>query len=173
MKSRYSFSFRQIVLTSAAILLCLTLISTYLTAEMFARYSVKDTASDSARVATFNVTENGELTTSFATELVPGVPCKKEVVVDNKSEVAIAYAITIVNQSKNMDLSFRFGTEGDMDDMTPSGDGFVYTANLEASSGAQNYILEVLWNSKGAEIDLEYMGCVDLVTVTLTSTQID
>lgn len=171
MKSKHSL--REVVLTSAAILLCLTLISSYLTAEMFARFAASDSGSDSARVATFNVSETGTLVGYFAAELIPGVPCVRDIVVKNNSEVAISYTITIRNESNNMDMSFRFGTEGDMHDMTLSADGHTCTSYLDALSEEQNYKLEITWNSKGPETDLEYMGCVDLIKVTLIATQVD
>lgn len=171
MKSNHSFS--EIVLTCASILLCFTIVSSYLTAGMFARFVSSDTVSDSARVATFNVSETGTLVGYFAAELIPDVPCVRDIVVKNNSEVAISYTITIRNESNNMDMSFRFGTEGDMQDMNPSADGYTCTSYLGALSEGQNYKLEITWNSKGPEIDLEYMGCVDLIKVTLIATQVD
>ena len=70
MRSKHGFG--NIIMTLATILLCLTLISSYLTAGMYARYVSSDSSSDSARVATFRVTETGNLTRSFAAELIPG-----------------------------------------------------------------------------------------------------
>lgn len=173
MKSKHSFS--EIVLTCASILLCFTIVSSYLTAGMFARFVSSDTASDSARVATFNVDKRGALTTSFAAEFVPGVPCYKEIIVQNKSEVAIEYTITILNKSNNMKLSFRFGTdENDLRPMTETSEGYTYTTYFASSSKEQRYVLEITWiPSDDPAYDLAYMGAVDQIAVTLMATQVD
>lgn len=173
MKSKHSFS--EIVLTCASILLCFTIVSSYLTAGIFARFVSSDTASDSARVATFNVDKQGALTTSFAAEFVPDVPCYKEIVVQNKSEVAIEYTITILNKSNNMDLWFRFGTdEDDLRKNTLTPEVATYTTYFASSSEQKRYVLEIIWKSSGDPLrDLEYMGAVDQIAVTLIATQVN
>ncbi|MBR5253271.1 MAG: hypothetical protein IKV39_05290 [Clostridia bacterium] len=172
MKGKHSV--REIIITTASILLCLTLISTYLTAGMFARYVSSDSASDSARVATFNVDESGALVTSFAAEFIPNVPSYKDILIQNKSEVAISYTITIRNETNNMNLSFRCGKDkNNLEPMTPTEDGFSYTVHFEPNAVGQQYVLEILWNAPNSNIALQYMGAVDLVTVTLVASQVD
>ena len=172
MKSKHRF--HEIIVTSASVLLCLTLISAYLTAGMFARFVSSGSGSDSARVATFNVDENGELTASFAAEFVPNVPSYKHVRVLNSSEVAISYTIKIKNETNNMDLSFRCGSDkSSLQDMTLDGDAYSYTVYFAPGGQECQLLLEILWNSDDSDEALAYMGAVDLVTITLVASQVD
>ncbi len=60
----------------AAVLLCLTLLSTCLLSGMLARYTTVGTGSDEARVAKFGTLTLTESKTQF--QLVPGVPAAKD-----------------------------------------------------------------------------------------------
>lgn len=171
MRSKHGFG--NIIMTLATILLCLTLISSYLTAGMYARYVSSDSSSDSARVATFRVTETGNLTRSFAAELIPGETYIIPINVANESEVAISYTITIKNETNNLKLlKFSLGRKGGTRvPMTSQPDGsYLYTDCINASA-ASSYEIEILWTPSGDA--LAYMGYVDLITVILTATQVD
>ncbi len=166
--------FRNFIATLSGILLCLTLITSHLTAGMYARFISTDSAADTARVAAFRVTEAGQLISSFAAELTPGNPCIVPIHVNNESEVAISYSIAIVNTSKTLPLTFLFGKAGGTRSPMAQEDGrFTYTDYINPNS-ASSYDLELYWvpSSTSAE-DLAYMGYVDMITITLTATQID
>ena len=171
MKSKHGFG--NIVMTAAGVLLCMTLISSYLSAGMYARYVSSDTAVDSARVAAFRITETGALSTSFAATLIPGVPCEVPVQVKNDSEVAVAYSIAIKNETKNLPLTFTFKKEGETTSTTTNDGSFVNTDNLAPGSG-MGYTLEIYWApTEIPDENREYIGYVDLINVTLTAEQVD
>ena len=77
-----------IPMCAALILLLLTLISIHLTSGLYARYTVTATASDSARVARFDV----------RSEVLPvaGEEGKFSLKVTNASEVAVSYRVDVV-----------------------------------------------------------------------------
>lgn len=77
-----------IPMCAALILLLLTMISIHLTSGLYARYTVTATASDSARVARFDV----------RSEVLPvaGEEGKFSIKVTNASEVAVSYRVDVV-----------------------------------------------------------------------------
>lgn len=77
-----------IPMCAALILLLLTMISIHLTSGLYARYTVTATASDSARVARFDV----------RSEVLPvaGEEGKFFIKVTNASEVAVSYRVDVV-----------------------------------------------------------------------------
>ena len=91
------------MLTIAAILLCLVLISTYMTSGLYAKYADKGTADASARVATFVIETDLDrisLGTSGAPTLQLGGDEEIQVVelpfyIASGSEVAVGYSITV------------------------------------------------------------------------------
>ena len=174
MKSKHGFG--SIVMTAAGILLCLTLISSYLSAGMYARFVSSDTATDSARVAAFRITEDGRLSTAFSVSLVPGVPCIVPVQVKNDSEVAVKYSIAIKNETENLPLSFTFKVGGVTTSLIEEDGSFVNTDNLAPSSDI-DYTLEIHWeptaNPDVNDENCERIGYVDMITVSLTAEQVD
>lgn len=91
------------MLTIAAILLCLVLISTYMTSGLYAKYADKGTADASARVATFVIETDLDrisLGTSGAPTLQLGGDEEIQVVelpfyIASGSEVEVGYSITV------------------------------------------------------------------------------
>lgn len=82
-----------IMIRAAAVLLCLTLFSFRLTSGLYARYITNDDASDSARVASFDVKVTGpEGADCIVSAMSPG---KITLTVKNDSEVAVAYSFRI------------------------------------------------------------------------------
>lgn len=75
-----------IPMCAALILLMLTMISIHLTSGLYARYTATATASDSARVAKFDV--EGTLTATATNG-------EYTLTVDNKSEVAVKYKVIV------------------------------------------------------------------------------
>ena len=77
----------------AAVLLCLTCLTTSLVAGLYARYTTTSGSSDAARVAKFDVTSGYSGAQTFAIDdLVPGAANAKTVTVrlTNASEVAVS-----------------------------------------------------------------------------------
>ena len=82
---------------AALILLLLTMVTTHMTSGLYARYTASATASDSARVAKFDVT--GDVT---------GAGNVYYLTVNNNSEVAVEYSVVVQMHPK---LSVTIGEE--------------------------------------------------------------
>ena len=77
----------------AAVLFCMVMFSTYLMGGLYARYTVKGTGKDSARVAAFDVRTSGPEGVQVLYSQGDSGEYKLEVV--NASEVAISYTIRV------------------------------------------------------------------------------
>jgi len=147
----------------AAILLCLTLFSFYLCGGLYARYTTSDSGEDAARVARFDVSEDGAyFSKNLLIETVPG-SVEREIVVTNNSEVAVAYTVTIKNTTKNIPYSFS------VDDSEPMLNECSVTCYLKPNS-TERISIVAEWAEEGA---LKYMGMVDLITLTISAQQVD
>ena len=169
-----------ILMTVSGILLCLTLITSYMTAGMYARFVSSDTGSDSARVAAFRVTESGEVSQSFSAALAPGRPHMTQIVVDNASEVAVTYTISIKNESRNLPVVFILSdaAHGTADEFIANGtplnaeSNYSYVGYIQPSTVCTYYLM-IHWPPTTEENDIQYIGMVDRINVTLTATQTD
>lgn len=143
----------------AAVLLCLTLISMYLTSGLFARYSTSAGDDDSARVAVFKVTNavkynDLEFVDNASFDIAPGYDAKYTVAVDNDSEVAVKCTISLVNESGNIEtLSF---------------DGSKEVTLAPGETGSCD--IAITFPATNAEL---YMGMSDVIKVTVVAEQID
>ena len=147
----------------AAILLCLTLFSFYLCGGLYARYTTSDSGEDAARVARFDVSEDGAyFSKNLLIETAPG-RVEREIVVTNNSEVAVAYTVTIKNTTKNIPYSFS------VDDSEPMLNECSVTCYLKPNS-TERISIVTEWAEEGA---LKYMGMVDLITLTISAQQVD
>ena len=147
-----------IVLRLAVVLLILVMLSSSLVAGRFARYTSTVTASDSVKVAKFEVTEESALLREkVAVSIIPGGVDETSIVVTNASEVSVAYTIEVDNPYQNFPLSFQI--EGAMP----------FTAQMAPGQTA-TYTLVTTW--EGAA-DISYSGKVDLLEITVSATQID
>ena len=80
----------------AAVLLCLTMFSLHFTGGLYAKYIVRDSGEDSARVAAFDVKVIGD-SDDLVVELDnSGSDNVYEITVNNLSEVAVAYDISVI-----------------------------------------------------------------------------
>ena len=147
----------------AAILLCLTLFSFYLCGGLYARYTTSDSGEDAARVARFDVSEDGAyFSKNLLIETAPG-KVEREIVVTNNSEVAVAYTVTIKNTTKNTPYSFSVnGSEPMLNECS-------VTCYLKPNS-TEGISIVAEWAEEGA---LKYMGMVDLITLTISAQQVD
>ncbi|MBQ4559613.1 MAG: hypothetical protein IJA54_04725 [Tyzzerella sp.] len=148
----------------ACVLFCLTLFSIHFMGGLYAKYTAHTSASDEARVAKFDISESGAY---FSEELlIEGTPgsVEREIVVNNNSEVAVAYIVTIKNTTKN--IPYKFSVNGS----TATLNECSVTCYLEPNS--ENNIIKIaaIWDEKDA---LNYMGMVDLVKLTISAQQVD
>lgn len=182
---------------AAAVLLCLTLASTYFVSGLFARYSTSDQSGGNARVARFsfdggflNATNATILSRYIEASLIPGEENEDvTLIIENNSEVAVEYTIDVTNETKNLPLQFSIekktgssGTPTENDDAHIDSDAHAdsdtltnaatYTAMRAPGSGSpEYYTLHINWQP--GENDLARMGMVDYLLVTVTATQID
>ena len=147
----------------ASCLFCLTLFSFYLCGGLYARYTTSDSGEDAARVARFDVSEDGAyFSENLLIETAPG-SVEREIVVTNNSEVAVAYTVTIKNTTKNIPYSFS------VDGSEPMPNECTVTCYLKPNS-TENISIVAEWAEEGA---LKYMGMVDLITLTISAQQVD
>ena len=147
----------------AAILLCLTLFSFHLRGGLYARYTTSDSGEDAARVARFDVSEDGAyFSKNLLIETAPG-KVEREIVVTNNSEVAVAYTVTIKNTTKNTPYSFS------VNGSKPMLNECSVTCYLKPNS-TEGISIVAEWAEEGA---LKYMGMVDLITLTISAQQVD
>ncbi len=165
----------------AAVLLCLILASTYLIIGLFARYNSDSRADEGARVAKFSIHGSGQLTQSIVAEVIPGnEKTKQSLLIENNSEVAVQYTITVTNETNHLPLEFNVIKDASAAAGTPEmspvdGADNTFTATQSAGSHSDNYILEISWpaNTENPEEDIARIGMVDYITVTVTAEQID
>lgn len=88
-----------IPMCAACVLLCLTLFSMHLTGGLYAKYTAKGNGEDDARVAKFNVVTTGDAdAVAVSTAVVFDTYVIK---VENKSEVAVEYNMSVALESKS------------------------------------------------------------------------
>lgn len=159
------------------VLFYMTAATTWLTWNVYAKYTTSSSGGDGARVARFEVTEAGIATQVIAVELAPGETRSYEVSVTNKSETAIDYRITAVNQYNNLPLTIEmYELNGDGSSTNESESAkHVDMGKINANDMTKHrYQLRISWdkNTPGNSSP-EYAGKADLLTVTLEAAQAD
>ncbi len=153
----------------AAVLFCLTLVSTYFVSGLFARYAASDESSDSARVAKFSIEGSGIISQPIEEEVIPGKTVTKELIIENNSEVAVEYTIEVTNVTKNLPLQFSMkkvvDASGEQEINIP------FTEQKLPGSHTDSYTLHINW--PGSADDITRTGMVDYITVKVTAIQID
>lgn len=156
------------VLSTAALLLCLVIVSVYMIGNLYARYKTQTSGNDSARVAKFTITEQEAEDQTLLKEpinisLAPGESETYTITVQSESEVAVEYSIKAECEYKNLPLEF---------DMTDSNDNVITADEIPANNtDSRKYKLKVTWPEN--ERSPEYMGKTDMVVVTLQAVQKD
>jgi hypothetical protein len=82
-----------VMMRIALVLLCLVMISFHLMGSMYARYTTKASSSNDARVAKFDVKVNGSDDVTIDCKV--GEDGTYEITVNNESEVAVSYKISV------------------------------------------------------------------------------
>lgn len=165
----------------AAVLFCLTLFSTYFVSGLYARYTSSGRNGGSARVAVFSVKGDGVLSKPIAAELVPGEIVSKSLIIENDSEVAVEYTITVEHKTDNLSLSYyisKIPKEADdtLNDVKWETFGYNLTTQQIPGNHTDEFILYIKWeydSKDNQEDNLDLIGQVDYITVTVTATQVD
>jgi hypothetical protein len=167
-----------ILMCILALLLCATLFSMHLVGGLYARYTTSITSSDGVRVAAFSITQEGTIFETIKADVTPGTTQSAELVITNKSEVAMEYTLTVKNVTGNLTpLKFTLSADGDTPPVTTES----YENGISINSACQipgehtdKYALNIVWEpSDNEEDDLALIGMVDYITVSVTASQID
>ena len=165
-----------------AVLLCLTLASTWLMSHMYARYATGTTGNDSARVAVFGHSESINVE-NFPEDWKPGTSYPFKITVSNQkrneiSEVAQQYNIEVVTQG-NLPFVYTLkdSAGNTIDEFTESSsktsaifsnDKMKFEA---AKSGEDTYTLLIQWPED--QNDSTLAGIPDAVKININVKQID
>lgn len=167
---REKLELHTIVLRLAAVLLSLVLITTGMVSGRYARYVTSASGSDSARVAKFTVTQSilqGEtdLTQTIPMpEIKPGETVIIDVVVEHDTEVAVRNTIDVQSLYSNLPLTISVQEKG-------TGNSGSSTFTYGPGRFKKEYEAAITW-VRGSN-DVDYIGMVDLITITVTSEQVD
>jgi len=166
---------KNIPLRAAAVLLCLTLLSTHLVSGLFARYTASGQGGDQARVAKFSIQGSGMLSHALEMTLRPGDTKTAPLIIVNNSEVAVEYTMEVTNVTNNLPLSFRIEKQKDSPELDTN--GATFTAQQLPGSHYDQYALTIEWpkpaDDDAKAADLSRIGMVDYITVTVTAAQLD
>lgn len=179
-----------IPICAALVLLFLTMVSIHMTSGLYARYTATSTASDSARVAKFDVAtnlDNKDITIDCAAKENSGEYIIK---VKNNSEVTIKYTLTVKlkakdsgNELESTDLTVSIADEKDTNgdyifEIVPFANKMTFTRDTPlAPGGEREHCLQLVvsdWGtiSKDAE-NVETLTREFDVTVDIQVTQVD
>ena len=161
-----------VVFYCGLLLLCLALISSYMTSDLYASYATSATGGDSARVAKFKVAYsanvNGEpvVYSEYVDlgEIVPGGESRNiTVIVENESEVAVQVKVYVYNVTGNLPLDApRSGTAN----AEPIG-----TSSALAPGDTDNYSFNLKWDEE--KTDPSYAGKTDILQIKIVVEQVD
>ncbi len=162
----------------AAVLFCATLFSMYLVSGLYARYTTSTINNDSARVAEFNITQEGTFFEAFEANIIPGETQGADLTITNKSEVAMEYTLTVTNVTGNLEpLKFTLysvdGTITPVSSESHENGISKYGVTQIPGEHTDKYRLNIIWEPSDKEKALESMGMVDYITVSVTATQVD
>ncbi len=168
-----------ILMCTVAVLLCATLFSMHLVGGLYAKYTASVSGSDGARVAAFNITQDGTIFRTVEADVRPGTKQAAELTIINKSEVAMEYTLTVTNVTGNLKpLKFTLTpADGDTAPITTEKheNGISINGACQIPGNhTDKYNLNIVWEpSANEEEDLALIGMVDYITVSVTATQID
>lgn len=166
-----------ILMCTVAVLFCATMFSMHLVSGLYARYAISTSNGNSARIAAFNITEEGRIFKTIDAKVTPGTTQSVDLIITNKSEVAVEYELTVTNVTGNLPLKFKLNradtspvTTPVMTDSHENGIS-INSANQVPGEHTDKYILNIDWDK--SDNDLALIGMVDYITVSVTATQID
>ena len=145
-------------------LLVLTMITFSMIGNILAKYRVNDESTDIARVAKFDITESGvsEIVVS-SDKFYPGYTLIQPIEINNNSEVAIDYTLTVEILTDNLPLILN------MNEITDR--SITINKKLQPNSGTETYNLTINWPEE--ENSLDYSMMVDVIKLSVNAIQID
>lgn len=164
-----------IMLRTAAVLLFLVLLSTGMVAGRYARYVSSSSGEDLARVAKFTVSQSVLLGETDLTETIPvpeikpGDTVEFFIKVEHDTETAVRNTIEVTNLYGNLPLTFSLQETGTTQPLSVS--PFVF--DYGPGTFTKDYTLFIHWPESQDESDTDYIGMVDLLSISITSEQID
>lgn len=172
MKKR-KFDFHIFVMRLAAVLLSLVMLTTGVVSGRYARYVTSATGSDSARVAKFTVTqqsitrgETEDLTETIPMPLIlPGESHTVNIAIAHDAEVAVNNIIE-VSSTNNLPLQFSVSDRSSQQVLgNPASEYFAPGIHTK------EYTVTISWpDTTNAQA---YIGMVDLLTIKVTTQQVD
>ena len=158
-----------------SILFCLTLISMWMTANMYARYTTEANGEDSARVAKFYISDTNDLTKTYAVTLTPDKTETIGIKIINNSEVAVRYTFSFETKGNapltiSMENDSTTAESGTTDVLTKESDENIWNVEKEAAVNEEDcYQAEISLGDAG----YQYSGSVAMITMTVKAEQID
>ena len=167
-----------IPMLAALILLFLTMLSTHLTCGLYARYTATGTASDSARVAKFDVkgSSKGNVTVACTDA---GSTGEYTIEVTNNSEVAIRYTIELVFEEALVGTDQLFTLDGNHATSSIDTNHLTFSGGTMPPNAAQpnSHVLKVQmvnWHAIGQRVTNEQTAQWEQkFTVNIHAEQID
>ena len=155
-----------ILIRVALVVACLILLCIHLMGGLFAKYLTNGEGSDSARVAKFQVNVTGEAKDHVLAYSVPSTEDTQTISVENLSEVAVKYDVTVVFDQLPEGLTVKIGDKagevsGNQVTFSNVGTLPVYTG----SPNANTHTLTFLMNWSGWDTD-DWANFVDTQTGT-------
>ncbi len=149
----------------AAVCFCLVMATCFGTAGMFARYSVSDSAGDSAQVAEFSVSVGNvyEVEVPFF-DMYPGSSKEWEFSIVSSSEVSVACDVRVTTTG-NLPLTFT------VDGCDVTGQGA--TVGTLAPGADQKITCKLCAVWPESENDAAYAGEVDAIKLMIVARQVD
>lgn len=159
-----------ILMRTAAVLLMLVLVTSGMVSGRLARYVTTATYEDGARVAKFNIVETGSFATDVRADIAPGVT-REIIKVQNFSEVAVEFTITVKSLYDNIPLIFQIEDGDTIHTSSGPNQDLTFTGTIGAGQQEKAFELCINWPIDGTNIN--YCGRVDLIQITLDAVQID
>jgi hypothetical protein len=145
-----------------------------------ARFLHQGNTSNGARVASFNIKDEGTWTDYIAVNISPGEDIEARTIkLKNASEVAVDYTITIkkeTNNIGNLETLIKDSNGTAIECTSKSDNTWTFTDRLDPNQSEAEYQVMLNWQATGInEVDtnLNDIGKVDYFTVTITATQAD
>lgn len=159
------------IMMLAAVLLCMTLFSIRITAGLYARFVTTAEVEDDARVAVFNIEQEGTLSEMVVLKVYPGYVNNSDyaITLKSSSEVAVRYTVLAELLTNNLPLSITL-TGGEA--VTGADNCWTDSGTFEPNSTKElNYILNVAWPAHAN--NAAYCHEIDALRIVVRAEQID
>ena len=145
-------------------LLVLVMMSFSVIGNLLAKYASSADSVDVARVAKFDVSETCVEEISISSDKFhPGYTLIQPIEINNNSEVAVDYTLTVEILTDNLPLVLNMNEQSDRK--------IVINKKLQPNSGKEEYSLSIVWPEE--ENNLDYSMMVDAIKLTVNAVQIN